>query len=78
MMYVNKIIMLYTLNLYSAICQLYCNKTRRKNKEEIKIEKTSLTTRDNNFVLQSQKEYEAVKSNENWTKSEKDFKRLIS
>ena len=35
-------------------------------------------TQDNNFVLQSQKEYEAVKSNENWTKSEKDFKRLIS
>ena len=24
--------MLYTLNLYSAVCQLYLNKTRRKNK----------------------------------------------
>ena len=29
-MYVNKIIMLDTLNLYSAICQLYINKTGRK------------------------------------------------
>ena len=26
----SKIIMLYTLNLYSAVCQLYLNKTERK------------------------------------------------
>ena len=30
MKHVTQIIMLYTLNLYSAICQLYLNKTRRK------------------------------------------------
>ena len=30
MMYVSQIIMLYTLNLYSAECQLYLNKTGRK------------------------------------------------
>ena len=30
MMYISQIIMLYALNLYSAICQLYLNKTRRK------------------------------------------------
>ena len=29
-MYVSQIIMLYTLNLYSAVCQLYLNKTGRK------------------------------------------------
>ena len=27
MIYVSRIIMLYTLNLYSAVCQLYLNKT---------------------------------------------------
>ena len=32
MMYVSQIIMLYALNLYSAVCQ-YFNKTRRKNIE---------------------------------------------
>lgn len=31
MMYVNKIIMPYTLNLYSAICHLRLNKTKFKN-----------------------------------------------
>ena len=30
MMYASQIIMLYTLNLHSAICQLYLNKTGRK------------------------------------------------
>ena len=30
MMPVSQIIMLYTLNLYSAVCQLYLNKTGRK------------------------------------------------
>lgn len=29
--YVSQIIMLYMLNLYSASCQLYLNKTGRKN-----------------------------------------------
>ena len=29
MMYVGQIIMLYMLNLYSAVCQLYLNKTER-------------------------------------------------
>ena len=31
MMYVSQIIMLYTLNLYSAVCQLYLIETGRKN-----------------------------------------------
>ena len=31
-MYVNQIIMLYTLNLYSAVHQLYLNKTLRKKR----------------------------------------------
>ena len=31
-MYVNQIIMLCTLNLYSAVCQSYLNKTGRKKK----------------------------------------------
>ena len=30
MMYVNQILMLYTLKLYSAVCHLYFNKTGRK------------------------------------------------
>ena len=33
-MYVREIITLYTLNLYSAVCQLYVNKTGRKNKNK--------------------------------------------
>ena len=32
MMHVNQIIMLYTLSLYSALCQLYLKKAGRKNK----------------------------------------------
>ena len=32
MMYVSQVIMLYTLNLHSAVCQLYLNKTGRKKK----------------------------------------------
>ena len=31
-MYVSQIIMLYTLNLYSTVCQLYLNKARRKQR----------------------------------------------
>ena len=31
MMYVGQIIMLYTLNLYSVVCQLYVNKTGGRN-----------------------------------------------
>ena len=34
MMYVSQIIMLYTLNLYSAVCQLYLNKTGRREKRK--------------------------------------------
>ena len=30
MMYVSQIIILYPLNLYSVVCQLYLNKTGRK------------------------------------------------
>lgn len=30
MMHVNQIVMLYTLNLHSAACQLYLTKTERK------------------------------------------------
>ena len=30
MMYVSQITVLYTLNLYSAVCQLYLNKTERE------------------------------------------------
>ena len=30
MMYISQIIMLYTLNLYRAVCQLYLNKKGRK------------------------------------------------
>ena len=32
MVYISQIIMLYTLNLYGAICQLYFRKTRRRKK----------------------------------------------
>ena len=32
MMYVSEIIRLYTLNLYSAMYQLYLNKTRKEKK----------------------------------------------
>ena len=31
------VIMLYTLNLYSAVCQLYLNKTERETKEDIQM-----------------------------------------
>ena len=34
MMYVSQIIMLYTLNLCSAVCQLYLNKTGGKKKRK--------------------------------------------
>ena len=33
MMYVSQTIMLYTLTLYSAICQFYLSKTRRKDQK---------------------------------------------
>ena len=36
-MYVNQIIMLYTLNLYSAVCQLYINKMERKKEENVEF-----------------------------------------
>ena len=31
-MYISQIIMLYTVNLYNAVCQLYLNKIGRKKK----------------------------------------------
>ena len=31
-MYVSQIVMLYTLNLYKTICQLYLSKTGKKKK----------------------------------------------
>ena len=33
MMYVSQFIMVYLLNLYSAICQIFLNNTGRKKKE---------------------------------------------
>ena len=33
MMYVSQIIMLYTLNLYSSVCQFYLSNTRRKDQK---------------------------------------------
>ena len=38
MIYVSQIIILYTLNVYSAVCQLYLNKTGRKNEFWQRIE----------------------------------------
>ena len=35
MMYESSMIMLYTLNLYSAACQLYVSKTGRKKEQEL-------------------------------------------
>ena len=34
MMYVSQVIMLYTWNLHSALCQLYLNKAGRKKKKK--------------------------------------------
>ena len=43
MMYVSQIIMLYTSNLYSAVCQLHLNKTGgEKNKDNLHSEPESL------------------------------------
>ena len=36
MMYVIQIIMLYTLNLYSAVCKLYLHKAGREKKKKTK------------------------------------------
>lgn len=33
MMYITQIILLYTLNLYKGICQLYLSKTGQKNRD---------------------------------------------
>ena len=38
MMYVSQIIMLCNLSLYSAVCQLYLNKTGRKSESLLPIE----------------------------------------
>ena len=34
MIYISQIIILYILNISSAVCQLYLNKTERKGKDE--------------------------------------------
>ena len=47
MIYLSQIIMLYTLNLYSAVCQIYLNKTGRK-KTYIYIK----NTKDNQQTIQ--------------------------
>ena len=49
MMYVSHIIMLYTLNLTCAVCQLYLNKTRRKKKEMRKTLLRELLNKDMNY-----------------------------
>ena len=43
--------MLYTLNLYSAICQLYLNKTKRRKKEKSYTGIDNFA-RQNTYVLQ--------------------------
>ena len=35
MTYVSQIFMLYILNLYNAVCQLYLNKTGREKKKNL-------------------------------------------
>ena len=42
MMYVSQIMMLYTFNLYSAVYQLYLNKTGRLKKEIMREREVSL------------------------------------
>ena len=42
MMYGSQIVILYTLNLESAVCQLYLNKTRRKKRQVSKCKKKIL------------------------------------
>lgn len=40
MMYLNQMVMLFTLNLHSVVCQLYFNKTgRKKMKNKIGVKK---------------------------------------
>ena len=34
MIHVSQVIMLYILNIYSGICQLYLNKTRKRKKKD--------------------------------------------
>ena len=46
MMYVHQITMLYTLNFYSAVCQLYLNKTGWKVKTIINLKKRSAALED--------------------------------
>ena len=38
MMYLSQLIMLYTLKLYSVVCQLYLNKTKRKTNTLLALE----------------------------------------
>ena len=67
MMHVNQIIMLYTLNLYSTVCQYYLNKAGRKK------QKKSLTGNQGKGLLQN-KQY-AFFSHNKWVY--KPFKILL-
>ena len=42
MMYVSQITVVYTLNLCSAVCQLYFNKIEKKIEKEKKVKKMTL------------------------------------
>ena len=50
MMYISQIIMLYTLNLHSAVCQLYLNKTERKKLNSQIVDSTGLDHRGKTHV----------------------------
>ena len=53
-MYANQIIILYMLNLYSAVCQLYLNKTGGKEaKEKENNVSTKFITTQRKFMLLS-------------------------
>ena len=53
-MYVSQIIMLYTLNLYSAACQLYLSKTGREKKDMRSLQATcSLSPQEPSLMLTS-------------------------
>ena len=49
MMAVSQIVILHTLNLNSAVCQLYLNKSGRKNKIDLDGSKTKLQNKIWNF-----------------------------
>ena len=57
MMYVSQIVILYTLNLHSAVCQLYLNKTGRKKKKEWQIREGPVLGTKFNFTWKNNKWY---------------------